>query len=423
VQVVRAPFDIRVGETVAGFRVEKVIGRGGSANVYRAAPVGGGESVALKIMHEHDPSGVGRKRFAREAALLKKLQHRHIVKMFDYGYIDAGLPYIVFELLHGRALKSAILRAGEFTNERVGRISLQLLDALEVAHNMGIIHRDIKPQNVFLRAGEEHDHALLLDLGLAKAMEGDGVETKTITGTGYRLGTPRYMSPEMARGDMAGAPGDLYAMALIMAEMIAGHPVVQAVAQIDVLLAHAGDEALPLPPQVRDSPFFGVIQRALAKDLKVRHRTALQMRADVQAAHDLQTRAVAMAERLDAVGGDMAPTLALEGGPTDDMIAEAIRLASDATPRMPIEVGGTVDLELGAFNNNHANAPPMDRLSADVPQRDQAYTPLQPARPATLARPSMAPTPADDGRKLAMVVFAFLVLVVACAAAGYLLAG
>ncbi len=335
----RAPFDFAAGETVAGYRVEAVIGRGGSATVYRAVAAMGGPAVALKIMHEHDPSGVGRKRFAREAALLQKLQHPHVVRMFDYGYTDRDLPFIVFELLQGRSLKSAVRHAGAFAPERVGRITLQLLDALVVAHDMGIIHRDIKPGNVFLRSGQAHDHALLLDLGLAKALEGDGIETNTITGTGYRLGTPRYMSPEMARGDKAHAPGDLYAIGLLMAEMLDGEPVVRAQAQIDILMAHASPGDLDVSPAVQGSPFHSVVRRALAKDLKVRYRNAIQMRADVEGALTLHERALATAARFENVSAEMAPTLAVDRGHFDALLAER---APGTPPR--IALGGTIDM-------------------------------------------------------------------------------
>ncbi|MEQ9318439.1 MAG: serine/threonine-protein kinase, partial [Polyangiaceae bacterium] len=255
----RAPFDLRPGETVAGYTIDRAVGRGGSASVYRATHPSRSEQVAFKVMHEHDPSGVGRPRFAREAALLQKLDHPHVVQMLDYGFTEAGLPYIVFELLRGRSLFAAIKRFGAFDPSRAGRITLQLLSALGAAHQLGIIHRDIKPGNVYLCAGHDGDYAKLLDLGLAKALEGDGPETDTITGTGYRLGTPRYMSPEMARGQKVGAQGDLYAMGLILAEMLAGEPVVKGNVQVDVLMAHGSATPITVDRAVTESPFASVI--------------------------------------------------------------------------------------------------------------------------------------------------------------------
>ena len=316
----RAPFDLRSGERVAGYTIDRAVGRGGSASVYRANHPSHADQVAFKVMHEHDPSGVGRPRFAREAALLQKLDHPHVVKMFDYGFTESGLPYIVFELLRGRSLFAAVKRFGAFDPTRAGRITLQLLSALGAAHQLGIIHRDIKPGNVYLCAGHEGDYAKLLDLGLAKALEGDGPETDTITGTGYRLGTPRYMSPEMARGQKVGAQGDLYAMGLVLAEMLAGEPVVKGNVQVDVLMAHGSATPIAVDEMVTASPFAAVIRRALAKDLGVRYRTAVQMHADVEAALTYHERAVQIARMMGDYplqGGtaDLQPTLALDDPP------------------------------------------------------------------------------------------------------------
>jgi len=339
--VARAPFDLRAGERVAGYTIDRAIGRGGSASVYRASHASLAEQVAFKVMHEHDPSGVGRPRFAREAALLKKLDHPHVVKMIDYGFTEAGLPYIVFELLRGRSLYAAIKRFGAFDPARAGRIALQLLEALGAAHEVGIIHRDIKPGNVYLCAGHDEDYAKLLDLGLAKALEGDGPETDTITGTGYRLGTPRYMSPEMARGQKVGAQGDLYALGLVLAEMISGEPVVKGNVQVDVLMAHGGPTPLSVDAEVAASPFANVIERALAKPLDVRYRTALQMHADIEAALAFHERALQVARMVGDYQrrqgtADLQPTLALEdpaelvGGDADGSETDELPPEGDA---------------------------------------------------------------------------------------------
>ena len=124
--------DLRVGEEVAGYRIRRVLGRGGSGTVYDAAR-SGEPAVALKVMHEHDPSGVGRKRFVREAALVQKLSHPHVVKLLDYGYTDAGLPFIAFALLVGRSLKSELRKRGGLGEDRVaGEMADPVVDRLEV---------------------------------------------------------------------------------------------------------------------------------------------------------------------------------------------------------------------------------------------------------------------------------------------------
>jgi len=390
------PFDLRVGEQVVGYRIARILGRGGSATVYEAAR-NGEPPAALKIMHAQDPSGVGRQRFNREAALVLKLQHRHVVRLLEYGYTEAGLPFIVFELLRGSSLKTALRREGPFEALRAGRVALQVLDALIVAHGMGIIHRDIKPANIFMCEGHDSDLAQVLDFGLAKALEGDGPELETLTETGYRLGTPRYMSPEMARGQKVDAAGDVYGLGLVFAEMLAGKPVVQSRSQVDVLVAHSSVHPLPLEDGVKRSPFSSAIQRALAKDLAVRYRTALQMRADVESALSLHLRAHEIVDRLGSLSPDMAPTMVMEP-------EEAATVAEDQLDTTAEISDGVVPTQ--RFDRHPAGAGPS-------------------AAPPTAAREA-PPWARERGGLSALEIAAgvgFIVLLAAVALAGYLLGG
>jgi serine/threonine-protein kinase len=334
------PFDYRPGEVVAGrYRVERPIGVGGSAAVYRARRLADDFEVALKVMHDTDASGVGRRRFEREAALVQRLRHPHVVEIFDFGHTEGDLPYIVFALLRGRSLKERIRREGPLEVHKTGIIALQVLDALVVAHDMGIIHRDIKPANLFMCTGEAGEMVKVLDFGLAKALFGDADLLQTLTRTGYRLGTPRYMSPEMARGETTGAPGDLYALALVIGEMLAGTPLIGGQSQAAVLMTHASQAPIAVPDVVGKSPFAQVIARGLAKSLKVRYRSALQMRADLESA-------------MASLGGgqsedDLDATLHYERMAAAPAIAAAMapRTASpERQPAAPAPAGGTVPL-------------------------------------------------------------------------------
>lgn len=271
--------ELRIGQRVDRYRIERVLGRGGGGSVYLAES-DTGEDVALKVMHEHDLAGVARKRFEREADFVKKLQHPNIVRLLDFGYTrDTRLPYICFSYLEGLTVKEALRRDGPFSLRRIIRITREALDALEAAHDMGIIHRDIKPTNVFLerRAGEEV--VQILDFGLAKALEGERLETTGLTRTGYRLGTPRYMSPEMARGEAVVEASDIYSLGLVLAEMITGHPVITDDMHVAIMLEHASDKPLQLAPEVHASPLSAIVRHAVAKHVGQRYRDAVEMRA------------------------------------------------------------------------------------------------------------------------------------------------
>lgn len=272
------------GTTLAGYTIGKVIGRGGNATVFEAVSVSG-ERVALKIMHAPDPSGVARQRFAREAALMQRLDHPNIARVFDFGHTAQEDPYLVMELLEGQTLKRLVRKEAPLAHDRVQAIALQILDGVAAAHAQRIVHRDLKPTNVFMLQAPGQDTAKVLDFGLAKGLESnpkiDG-RRAALTLLGHRLGTPRYMSPEMARGETSAEQGDLYAVGLLIAEMLSGLPVVTAQEQLEMLMAHASPDELQLHPAVLNSPFSQIIRRVLAKDLRVRHRTAMQLRAELE---------------------------------------------------------------------------------------------------------------------------------------------
>ena len=417
----QAPYDLSIGETVAGYRIDKLIGRGGSATVYEARKVEPPDprlagSVAFKVMHEHDPSGIGKQRFAREAALSQKLEHPHVVRLLDYGYTDREWPFIVFELLRGLSLKAAIRQRGPFDVPTTARFTLEILAALAAAHELGIIHRDIKPANVFLHRTEQGEAVRVLDLGLAKALFGDGVEVQTLTGTGYRLGTPRYMSPEMARGQKVGLAGDLYAVALLMAEMITGQPVVRGQSQVELLLAHSEDTPLPLDEEVCRSPFHGVILRGLAKDVQVRYHTAMQMRADVEAALMLHERLPDLAAAQAAFAPDMAPTM-VYGGSESRVDSD---LAAEDGLGSTLELSGEVlpTLSMSAANSSEASTERL-RVGAFPAERDPLAATL--SDDGSYAAPLSYQPPREKSHL--WLVVALLVVAAAFVAAGYFLAG
>ena len=374
----------------ARFRVEATIGRGGAGTVYRARRLDNDEAIALKVMHDRDASGVELQRFEREAKAAQRLRHDNAVRIFELGYLDDGRPFIVYELLRGRSLKLALKRHGAMGALRAARITYEMLDALVFAHSVGIVHRDIKPANIFLAqvvsqpGGEPTEVSKLLDLGLAT--EPDGEQGAVLTLTGHRLGTPRYMSPEMARGQCVGPASDLYSLALVAAEMVTGRAVLSQKMQIELLMAHAGEQPHVLQPEVLASPLGAPIERALAKDLSVRYRTAVQMRADVEAVlQQLQQRGDGADPPM--ASADLAPTMMMSVASLD-----AQARAAGYAPPAPNASGAS---------GGAASVPTGGQAAAEEPARtghaDRSNTAAATSSKAVLVAPAAAEEPARTG--------------------------
>ena len=215
-----APF--AVGEVVGGkYRLDGVIGKGGMGTVYRAENLDVGRMVALKVLHVElagNPDLITR--FRREARAAAAIGHAGIVDVFDLARTDDGAELMVMELLRGESLATCITRRRRVPAREAVAIAVAVLDVLVAAHAAGIIHRDIKPDNVFVLAGGA---IKVLDFGISKLV-GD-VDEVSITDTGAVIGTPRYMPPEQARGDRdIGPAADLYAVGALLYHAVSGHP-------------------------------------------------------------------------------------------------------------------------------------------------------------------------------------------------------
>jgi len=184
------------------------LGRGGMAVVHRARDLRHGREVAVKIMLPNVAVEVGSERFLREITIAARLQHPHIVPVFDSGEADGQL-FFVMPLLEGETLRSRLEREGPLPVDEAVRLVREVADALDYAHSQGILHRDLKPENIMLSRG----HAMLADFGIAHAA-GDAAPDRRLTRTGTSIGTPLYMSPEQATGESTiGPPSDVYSLA------------------------------------------------------------------------------------------------------------------------------------------------------------------------------------------------------------------
>src|SRR5574341_1376933 len=184
------------------------------ATVYTARRIDDGSIVALKVLREQYASDAEFvERFQREAKAVSELVHPHMVRIYDSG-LDGAVHYIAMEYVEGANLKEYIRREGGLAPERALQIAAQVCDALEFAHGHGIVHRDIKPQNVLLTTDGQ---VKVTDFGIARALS-----SATITQTGTVLGSVQYLSPEQARGGAVGRPADLYSLGVVLYEMVTG---------------------------------------------------------------------------------------------------------------------------------------------------------------------------------------------------------
>jgi eukaryotic-like serine/threonine-protein kinase len=278
-----------VGRIIAGkYEIESVIGSGASAAVYRAMHKDLRRPVAVKILHEQnrdDSQFV--KRFKAEALAASKLEHPNVARVLDFGFENDGNAYIVMELLTGRSLEAILAADGHLPSLVVTKIAIQTCSALAFAHDEGIIHRDVKPENIMLVPardddGKPCDVVKVCDFGLAKLRDSDPEANLTIAG--MLCGSPAYMSPEQTRGDALDARTDVYSLGVALFEALTGD-LPHVAYSIPELFAKKVLEAPRKPsalvPSV-DSELEKIVIRALSSDRNSRHPTARAMRDDLR---------------------------------------------------------------------------------------------------------------------------------------------
>jgi hypothetical protein len=241
------------------YRIEGELGRGGMGVVYRAWDVKHARSVALKMVRPELGSVLAAERFLREIRLASKLQHPHIVPLYDSG-AAAGVLFYVMPLVEGESLRARLTRERQLPLEDALQITSAVADALSYAHSHDVVHRDIKPENILLAAG----HALVVDFGIGRAITAAGGER--LTESGISIGTPAYMSPEQATGDTKlDGRSDLYSLACVLYEMLAGHPPFLGASAQEVIVRHTLD-AVPSLRSARPA-VSGAIERAVTRAL------------------------------------------------------------------------------------------------------------------------------------------------------------
>ena len=205
----------------AHYTLERELGRGGMATVYLARDTKHGRQVALKVLHQDLAASLGPERFRREISFAAALQHPHILTVLDSGETDAGDLWFTMPYVEGESLRERLRRQAQLSLEDAVRITREVALALDFAHKRGIVHRDVKPENILLTSDGQ---ALLADFGIARALSSSASGT-TLTATGVVVGTAAYMSPEQASGERTlGPASDVYSLGAVCYEMLAGEP-------------------------------------------------------------------------------------------------------------------------------------------------------------------------------------------------------
>lgn len=323
----------RIGELfVERYQIEEVVGAGGFSQVYRAAQVDLGRSVAIKVLKSIvDPTKSAderaqkfeqvSRRFEREAKLISRLKDRNTVMMYDYGTTEDGLLFMVLEYVDGITVSELLHRDGSLEPERVVKILRQALTSLHEAHTLGVLHRDVKPGNIMVydHVGRS-DQVKVLDFGIAKTVDGaDGTNEMTsgdVTADDVLVGTPRYMSPEQIRGKNLAASSDIYSLGLVAYEMLNGTKAVDADSSLRIIARHLDTDPIHLPPDMSvPSRLRGIINKMLVKDPDDRHasceeviRELEQWDQDVATSHE-----ATMTAEHSAFSGEVRPESSRSG--------------------------------------------------------------------------------------------------------------
>ncbi|MFO0747174.1 MAG: protein kinase [Myxococcota bacterium] len=332
------------GEVIHGrYRLDEKLGEGGYGAVYRATHLQMGSDVAVKLLHATlSATDSAAKRFALEARRSASLRHPHTISVFDFGTSERGSLYLVMEFLQGRTLSRAIAEDGPFDAERAVHILDHTLQALDAAHAQELVHRDLKPDNIYLtKVGHDDDFVKVLDFGIAKALHATG----ELTATGVLIGTPAFMSPEQCAGKSLDGRSDLYSLGCVAYAMLAGRAPFKSETPVGYLLAHTQDRP-------EDIGSFASAERPIPRELARWIHRLLEKRPEDRFATADEARSALLAAIAGSTTWEIAVPAAKRREPSrvaNALATSAPTIASSALSRVPSDVTtGNVGSDVGA---------------------------------------------------------------------------